>query len=123
MNFKKLLSLTLAAALALSLTACGAKEEKPQKQELVVFAAASLTETVTQLAEEYEKSHEGVEILCNFDSSGALKTQIQEGADCDLFISAGQKQMDQLDITAAAEKNPEGLDFVQEDSRVDFLEN
>ena len=59
----------------------------------------------------------------NFDSSGTLKTQIQEGADCDLFLSAGQKQMNQLDITASADVNTEGLDFVDSDSRVDLLEN
>ena len=50
-------------------------------------------------------------------------TQIQEGADCDLFISAGQKQMNQLDSTASAEVNTEGLDFVDAESRVDLLEN
>ena len=54
---------------------------------------------------------------------GTLKTQIQEGADCDLFISAGQKQMNQLDITASADVNKDGLDFVDADSRVNLLEN
>ena len=85
--------------------------------EVVVFAAASMTETLTEISEMYK------EVAPNFDSSGTLKTQIQEGAACDLFISAGQTQMNQLDINADPEVNTEGLDFVDEDSRVDILEN
>ena len=45
------------------------------------------------------------------------------GADCDIFISAGQKQMNQLDITAKPETNPDGLDFVLEGTRFNILEN
>ena len=67
--------------------------------------------------------HPEVKIIFNFDSSGTLKTQIQEGADCDIFISAGQKQMNQLDITAKPEVNTDGLDFVLEGTRFDILEN
>ena len=91
--------------------------------ELIVFAAASLTETLTAIGEIYSAENPGVTFSFNFDSSGTLKTQIQEGADCDLFISAGQKQMNQLDSTASADVNTEGLDFVDSDSRVDLLEN
>lgn len=91
--------------------------------ELIVFAAASLTETLTAIGEAYSVENPGVTFSFNFDSSGTLKTQIQEGADCDLFISAGQKQMDQLDSAASAEVNTEGLDCVDSDSRVDLLEN
>ena len=91
--------------------------------ELIVFAAASLTETLNAIAETYTAEHPDVTFSFNFDSSGTLKTQIQEGADCDLFISAGQKQMNQLDITASSEVNTDGLDFVDSDSRVDLLEN
>lgn len=91
--------------------------------ELIVFAAASLTETLNAIAENYTAENPGVTFRFNFDSSGTLKTQIQEGADCDLFLSAGQKQMNQLDITASADVNTEGLDFVDSDSRVDLLEN
>ena len=91
--------------------------------ELIVFAAASLTETLNAIAETYSAENPGVTFSFNFDSSGTLKTQIQEGADCDLFISAGQKQMDQLDSTTSAEGNTEGLDFVDAESRVDLLEN
>ena len=56
-------------------------------------------------------------------SSGTLKTQIQEGADCDLFISAAPKQMNALDASKDADANPDGLDFVLQGSRVNLLEN
>ena len=127
----------MAGAVA-ALTACGgaassaassvassaaASPEAAQSVELIVFAAASLTETLTAIGEIYSAENPGVTFSFNFDSSGTLKTQIQEGADCDLFISAGQKQMNQLDITASADVNKDGLDFVDADSRVNLLEN
>ena len=96
-------------------------EEEPV--ELIVFAAASMTETLTELGDSYMEENDNVTLVFNFDSSGTLKTQIQEGADCDIFISAGQKQMDQLDILADPEVNTEGLDVVLEKTRVDILEN
>lgn len=150
---KKLVTIMLVCAMALSLTACGAKTEDVSKEtentgetgdesegadetdaakdeaeaqepvELIIFAAASMTETLTEIGELYEAANPNVTLVFNFDSSGTLKTQIQEGADCDLFISAGQKQMNQLDITADPEVNTEGLDYVKEDSRIDILEN
>ena len=95
----------------------------PEEVELVVFAAASMTETMTEIKAMYEAANPGVTITCNFDSSGTLKTQIQEGAECDLFISAAPKQMNALDVSCDAEKNPDGLDFVLQGSRVDLLEN
>ena len=94
-----------------------------EHSEVIVFAAASMTETLNQIKETYEAENPGVTLTFNFDSSGTLKTQIQEGADCDLFISAGQKQMNQLDITASSDVNTEGLDFVDPDTRVNLLEN
>lgn len=100
---------------------CGRTEK--EETQLIVFGAASLTETLTQLGDGYMADHPEVSIVFNFDSSGTLKTQIQEGAACDIFISAGQKQMDQLDIRADAAVNTEGLDFVLEGSRFDILEN
>lgn len=98
-------------------------EAETKPVELIVFGAASMTETLTELGDRYMEANPNVKIVFNFDSSGTLKTQIQEGADVDIFISAGQKQMNQLDKSVAAEKNPDGLDFVLEDTRFDFLEN
>lgn len=91
--------------------------------ELNVFAAASMQETLEQIVEDYKNVEPNVTIQLNLDSSGTLKTQIEEGALCDLFISAAQKQMNELDSTAGAEANPDGLDFVDPDTRVDLLEN
>lgn len=91
--------------------------------EVIVFAAASMTETLNELKDVYEAANEGVTLTYNFDSSGTLKTQIEEGAACDVFISAGQKQMNQLDSTASADDNPDGLDFVKQGSRINLLEN
>ena len=90
---------------------------------LVVFAAASMTETLNEIKTLYEEKNPGITLTFNFDSSGTLKTQIEEGAECDVFISAGQKQMNELDLSAGEEKNPDGLDFVLEDTRIDLLEN
>ena len=126
-QLKTPLALLLALVLALSLAACSSEPaadgDAGDEVELVVFAAASMTETLTEISELYKEVAPNVTLVFNFDSSGTLKTQIQEGADCDLFISAGQKQMDQLDIAADPSVNTEGLDFVDENSRIDLLEN
>ena len=102
-----------------------AEEETPAAEpvELIVFAAASMTETLTEIGSKFMEQNPNVTIQFNFDSSGTLKTQIQNGAECDVFISAGQKQMNQLDKDASAEVNTEGLDFVLEDTRFNILEN
>lgn len=122
-KLKKTIALLLALVLACGATACGNQSGKDEKVELVVFAAASMTETLEKIKETYEAEHQGVTLTFNFDSSGTLKTQIEEGAVCDLFISAGQKQMNQLDINADPAVNTDGLDFVNAESRIDLLEN
>lgn len=122
------------AAAAMGLAACGSSssttaettaastEAAKSDVTLVVFAAASMTESLDKINAQYN-TETGVTISPNYDSSGTLKTQIQEGAVCDVFISAAQKQMDQLDASASADVNTEGLDYVVEDTRFDILEN
>ena len=108
------------------LAGCGAEKQGAAEQEktkLTVFAAASMTETMNEIAKAYQQEHPDIEIVYNFDSSGTLKQQIQNGAACDLFISAAQKQMDQLDASKDERANPEKLDFVLPGTRVDLLEN
>lgn len=142
---KRLVSLLLALSLVLALTACGSKadgaadaaagsqprdsapveESAGDPVELIVFAAASMTETLTEIAELYKTAAPEVTVTYNFDSSGKLLTQIKEGADCDLFISAAPTQMNALDgsLIGDTEKNPDGLDLIVIDSRVNLLEN
>lgn len=138
---KKIVSLILSLSLILALAACGGgnsgaaespaqNSETPaettpaqaEEVEVVVFAAASMEATLTQIADLYKEVAPNVKLTFTFDSSGTLKTQIEEGAVCDLFISAAQKQMNQLDSADTTGTN-EGLDFVQSDTRINFVEN
>ena len=145
---KKILSVLLALAMVLSLAACGSTpandtpateapaepvaettaeptEEPAEPVEIIVFAAASMKETLTEIAELYKAVAPEVTVTYNFDSSGTLLKQIKEGADCDLFISAAPKQMNALDgsLKDDAEKNPDGLDRIVAGSRINLLEN
>ena len=107
---KKFAALVLALTLVFALTACGGNSKKV---ELTVFAAASMQETLTEIGEKYKEDHSNITLTFNFDSSGTLQTQIEEGAVCDIFISAGQKQMNALE---------EGGSILA-GSRFDLLEN
>lgn len=131
---KRIIALLLVLAMAL-LAGCSTSQtqapagdtaadtaDTAEPVELVVFAAASLQDTMEEIAQLYQDVAPEVEILYNFDSSGTLKTQIQEGADCDIFLSAAPLQMNQLDAEGG-EENTEGLDFVDSATRLDLLEN
>lgn len=131
MTKKFVAGLTAMALTAALLTGCGASDKTAEaktedtagsaavaqstqeKNDINVFAAASMQETLTKLADEYMNEHTDVNIQLNLDSSGTLKTQIEQGADCDIFISAAQKQMNEL-----SEEQ-----YVKDSTRVDLLEN
>ena len=81
--------------------------------EIIVFAAASMTDTLLEIQELYRDVAPHVTLVFNFDSSGTLKTQIEEGAPVDVFISAAQRQMNELGE----------LGFIQDGTRIDILEN
>ena len=106
---KRVLAVILAAAMVFSTAACGSGTEDSgekgsqgessgeEETEIHVFIAASLNTVMTELAEKYNEDHPNVKITFNADSSGTLLTQIQEGYECDIFFSAAQKQMDDLE--------------------------
>lgn len=118
-------AMVTAVAMLAVLTACGQTESKDEKEtgeknegkkpvtELTVLAAASMTDAMQEIGEAYQETHENIEITYQFDSSGTLKTQIEEGAPADIFISAATKQMDEL---------VQG-ELVEEDSVFPWLEN
>ncbi|MBQ6153081.1 MAG: molybdate ABC transporter substrate-binding protein [Ruminococcus sp.] len=130
---KRFIALLLTVILIASLAGCSSApadqketfvtDPDPEGIELVIFAAASMTETLEEIAELYKVVDPYVTLTFNFDSSGTLKTQIEEGAVCDLFISAAQKQMNQLDVTQDEDKNPDKLDFIDSETRINLLEN
>ena len=106
---KRIASVLLAGVMLVSLVACGENKKTEEKKtddskksskketEIQVFIAASLNTVMTELAKEYNEDHPEVKITFNADSSGTLLTQIEEGYECDLFFSAAQKQMNQLE--------------------------
>ena len=118
---KKLMAIALVLAMVFALAACGggsgeaeeAAEETAEKTTVNVFAAASLSAVMADFEASYEAEHADVDIVVNADSSGALLTQIQEGAPCDVFFSAAQKQMDELD----------GAGMVVEGTRTNVVNN
>ena len=120
---KKAFAVGLALALALGLCACGSQNDPDasgsgtpettpagEQVDVVVFAAASLEATLTEIAQQYKEVAPNVNLVFTFDSSGTLRDQILEGAVCDLFISAGQGQMNALDAADTTGTNADGND-------------
>lgn len=94
-------------------TSCSNMEESKQEVELYVFIAASLSNAMEDIAQKYKEVNPNVTIVYNADSSGTLKKQIEEGAECDIFFSAAMKQMNEL--------NEAG--YIKKDSIINLLEN
>ena len=98
---RRILAGMLAGVMLLTMAGCagGVDEtaESGKTTEIQVFIAASLNTVMTELAEKYNEDHPNVKITFNADSSGTLLTQIREGYECDIFFSAAQKQMDDLE--------------------------
>ncbi len=134
---KKVFAAALALAMVFSMTACGGSSTSddatsasdssaasvsanPVSGEINVFAAASMTESLDQVIADFEAENPDCTVTATYDSSGTLKTQIQAGADCDVFISAAQKQMNQIDGNS---EDVEGENYVLDGTRIDLLEN
>ena len=138
---KKTIALIITAILVIGmLAACGKKEEAPQdgqsaaapsgaiaapdtlSGELNIYAAASMTESLDKVIGLFNAQHPNVTVNANYQSSGDLVKAIKAGGVCDIFISAGAKQMNQIDITADAEINTDGSDFVVPGTRFKMLQ-
>lgn len=93
---KSILSLLLILSLSFLVIGCAAKP-KSEAVELNISAAASLKEAMADLETEFKNSNPNITLVSNFGSSGSLQQQIEQGAPCDVFISAGKSQMKALD--------------------------
>lgn len=96
MKLRKVIGL-LSLSICLSIGLLGCNNGEKETIELSISAAASLKEAMAKIEEEYKKINENITLVVNYGSSGSLQRQIEEGAPCDVFISAGQKQMKVLD--------------------------
>lgn len=90
-----------------------APENAEAPVELTIAAAASLTDVMTEIAQSYKTEAPNVTLTVTYGASGALQTQIEQGAPVDVFISAAQKQMDTL----------EDQNLLLDGSRINLLEN
>lgn len=117
---KALLVLLTSLAMVFAFTACGesgsdesGEAATDESTEVIVFAAASMQSSLEELEASFEEANPGIDVVLNCDSSGTLQEQIMEGAPCDIFFSAAQKNMDTLEA--------EGL--VVEGTRSNVLNN
>lgn len=99
---KKTKLFSVACAGLLLLFCMGCQNAPPERKsagadELFLSAAASLTDAMKEIGALYERENPARKIVCNFGGSGALKTQIEQGAPVDLFIAAAEQQMDELE--------------------------
>ena len=98
---KRVLAIVLASVMVMGMAGCGSSSDHKQEDTTVtnvtIFAAKSLNGVVDELISMYQEEQLDVEISASYDSSGTLMEQIEQGAACDLFFSAAQKQMDQLE--------------------------
>jgi len=89
----------ITSIVALLLSACGSPKSittTPEPKRLTVFAAASLTDAFEEIGNNFEAAHPGVTVQINFAGSQTLRTQIEQGAEVDVFASANTKEMDAL---------------------------
>lgn len=94
---KKLIAAMMAGVLSAGMFSTGVfAADTDLKGEVNTFIAASLSNAMEEIQKDFNETYPDVEILYNADSSGTLQTQIEEGARCDIFFSAADKQMDAL---------------------------
>ena len=94
---KRIFSMIIAAGILTATSCSGSSGDTAADQtEVKVFIAASLSNAMNEIAGNYEAGNSGIDIIYNSDSSGTLQTQIEEGAECDIFFSAAEKQMNEL---------------------------
>ncbi|EGW37541.1 molybdate ABC transporter substrate-binding protein [Desulfosporosinus sp. OT] len=118
---KRISCLVFSFLLILSLVGCSAgnatqpstSETQTKPTEIMISAAASLKDSLTEIQKDYTQKKPEVKLTINFGASGTLQQQIEQGAPVDLFISAGKSQVDAL----------EKKDLLVKDSRVDLLGN
>ena len=111
---KKLIAAMMAGVLSAGMLSTGVfAADTDLKGEVNTFIAASLSNAMEEIQKDFNETYPDVEILYNADSSGTLQTQIEEGARCDIFFSAADKQMNAL----------VDEDLAKKDTVEDILEN